>query len=367
MHSRRFFVVGGIVFGLLMQGMVWATPTVAQADAAARKALELKQYAAVVKAYEVVDVKELNDVAHYRLAIAQQRLGKTDEARKALGQALKLNPKGTFASSPERLAQLTQAITLNIVQQTFPQQVLPEPSDPVMVNPSVLTDTPPSKALSTLDETVPTMVDAPPGATASPAPAASAVVMRPAALGASAQETAIFTTTYSGGLLALLVTVTLALVLKLQRVRAQNKRLENERRGELEVLSRYKRVNQIRSESDVADLVVLRDEVIKIMGLIKTAGTTDSLLFSALDNLQPLVEMEIGRNHFRMSRDPSVLVPADQGVLATVEHLQGAPMNLDGVDSEEVLRWFRNGGVRLEKSLQSNQLDRSAPVQRYAA
>lgn len=103
--------------------------------------------------------------------------------------------------------------------------------------------------------------------------------------------------------------------------------------------------------SDVGDLVALRNELTKMRELILAAGSADSLLLNAITALEPVVEMEIGRNHFRLHRNPGALVAADREKLASVMQLERMPMNLDAAEPEAVMSYISTEADRFLNTL----------------
>jgi hypothetical protein len=106
------------------------------ADAAARSALEAKDYVKVVATYEPFCGNELSAAALYRLAIAYQKLGNPRSAKASLDQALVLNPSGTFASSLQRLETLRNDIGPIPVEAVFtpaPSKDEPNPPPPAVI------------------------------------------------------------------------------------------------------------------------------------------------------------------------------------------------------------------------------------------
>ncbi len=81
----------------------------------ARQALAHRQYLRVIEIYKptLAVGQALGDAAHYRRAIAFNQLGRPLEAWDALTRALAVNPAGTFATTPARLAELRSSILSN--------------------------------------------------------------------------------------------------------------------------------------------------------------------------------------------------------------------------------------------------------------
>lgn len=97
----------------LFIGLSWlcqSPATAADVDDAARAALAERRYAEVVSIYEARPERARSALDRYRLAIAHQALKQPLEAWSHLQAAKGLDPRGSFASSPPRLAALSSAI-----------------------------------------------------------------------------------------------------------------------------------------------------------------------------------------------------------------------------------------------------------------
>lgn len=97
--------------------LAWALLTAgahakADPDETARTALAQRRFDTVIAVYAapLAEGQVLRDVAYYRLAIAHNALDQPMEAWRNLQAALGQNNAGTFASSPARLAALSEAI-----------------------------------------------------------------------------------------------------------------------------------------------------------------------------------------------------------------------------------------------------------------
>lgn len=404
-----------MVAALLCATSAWAASTVAQADVAARKALSLSQYSAVVKSYDGFEASELNEQSFYRLAIAQQRLGLSFEAKKSLDQALAKNPSGSFASSPERLALLKDDIQNGLVRIASAPGV-PELGEKLIVEAKTLAVSVAVDAASPVAAVSGPAAVAVPVEVAATAPVAAVPVVTDSSLISQAQapiNTTLFLPVSSTNLAASTAVFFLTLILggaagwslkKIQagktiaqletditfgRAAAQTEKssllawageeVKNSRdevlaesglivkqlsqtlqSAELTVEQQRQKVVALQGEvdilkskpvSDVGDLVALRNELIKMRELIAVADTTDSLLYRAIDALEPVVAMEIGRNHFRLSRDPGVLVASDREKLASVMQLEPTPMNLDGAEPQAVMGYVSSAPDRFLKAL----------------
>lgn len=104
----RLLVIAGSLLAALS-----AAAQAAGEDEAARRALAAHDYDQVIRVYSSAEAsaKPLTDMARYRLAIAHSKTQNPIAAWNQLQQALELNPKGTFASTPARLADLQASIT----------------------------------------------------------------------------------------------------------------------------------------------------------------------------------------------------------------------------------------------------------------
>jgi hypothetical protein len=377
----------GVLCGAFVCASAWSAPSVEYADGVARKALELKQYADVAKAYIGLAPQELNDQSFYRMAIAQQRLGNSAEAQRALDQALKRNPQGSFASTPERLAQLKQDIAKGLAAKTpfqsaaqTPAQAPPPHAAPASGEASPFKDIALKGAVVEAAMSSPeaaTPASAAPAvaipATAAPATPASAAV-EPAAPMTAAQKPAVaapaqapVTTPQSNvsdltgirSALIVLALVVLLVVAALMLLSYRKIRMIGVTADSSLALAEsfHNQINDLVNQraqpvSDVGDLVSLRGEIVKMKELIEAAGTTGSVLYKSLVKLEPIVEMEIGRNHFRRRHDTQALTLADQKVLDSVKHLEDAPLTLDRADPNDLLTFMFGGRERLLTKLE---------------
>lgn len=341
MRNSHKYILIGLVAGAFFSGQSWATPATDQADGTARKALELKQYTEVLRAYSGIAPQDLNDQSFYRLAIAQQRLGNAADARNSLAMALKLNPKGSFASSPERLAQLQTAINDGLAASATIEPAkaeLPAPT-PAAAASSVVTPPPSSSPNVQVSDVKPVSIPM--------VPDRSQKTLNSGDIAPVIWLTAIF-------LILLLVSFVAGLAissarkLKAMRVTAENSLAVNKSLSkQIEGLM----INHAKPVSDVGNLVALREEVLKVRRLIAAAGTENSALDKALEKLEPMVVMEIGRNHFRSNRDPASLTTADQMSLESVAKLEPAAMLLDAADPEAVMGYLYGGPGRFAAAL----------------
>ncbi|NQW94513.1 MAG: hypothetical protein HQ446_10880 [Polaromonas sp.] len=283
----------GMVSGLLICSTAWSALDPVQADSVARKALALKQYTDVVKAYDGVTPQSLSDQALYRLAIAQQRLGNTLEAEKSLSLALKLNPKGTFASSPYRLASLQQEISKSLpAAPAGPVAAVVAGKAVTLLEPSVLAS---AQAINaSIPKNQPTATQAP------AAPPAGRVLAEP---DTAARVTGILFWVVLALLIALagMSFVMWKLLYSMRVANADNHELATTMKNQLDELA----VIYNRPAAKVGSLVALRDEIASMRTLLSAAQRQDSDLSVLLNKLEPLVEMEIGRHLFRMDARPT--------------------------------------------------------------
>lgn len=408
----RLRFCGGQLVSLLATALLvsaaWAAPSAGQADIAARKALELKQYGDVIKAYEGVDNQSLTEQALYRLAISYQRTGNAAAALNALDQALVKNPTGSFASTPARLASLRESINNALAKDSLAIVATKTAASAPSSSPAVLVAQPvePIEPIKPIKPVALGAVDvvgvAPPVAAvpAPPAPEEPKFVAKVRDVQAaqplkspadSPKESSMLT--YFVWLVSFLLVAAgvVAIVIRQNSVLKGLKQLSRDgdaalelyntsaadaltTKGQLavaeealeqtlqclqarEVMSDddQSRIAELNSElavfkskpvSDVGDLVALRNELIKMRELIITAGTHNSLLFQAVETLEPLVAMEIGRNHFRLNRDVQMLVGADRDKLRAVLNLEPLPMGLDAADPRKVMSYITGGKER---------------------
>lgn len=339
MRNSHKYILIGLVAGAFFSGQSWATPATDQADGTARKALELKQYTEVLRAYSGIAPQDLNDQSFYRLAIAQQRLGNAADARNSLAMALKLNPKGSFASSPERLAQLQTAINDGLAASATIEPAkaeLPAPT-PAAAASSVVAPLPSSTPNVQVPDVKPVSIPM--------VPDRSQKTPNSGDIASDIWLTALIllVVSFVAGL-----AISTAMKLKAMRVTAENSLAVNKSLSrQIEGLM----INHAKPVSDVGNLVALREEVLKVRRLIAAAGTENSALDKALEKLEPLVVMEIGRNHFRSNRDPASLTPADQMSLESVAKLEPAAMRLDAADPEAVMGYLYGGPGRFAAAL----------------
>lgn len=430
---RKRFSNGGLAVAaaLLCVSAVWAAPSIAQADSAARKAFELKQYSVVVKSYEDVDPLLLSEHSFYRLAIAHQRMGNSVEAKKALDQAMAKNPTGLFASSPARLELLQLDIQRGIAksaQVIYPNEPMGRAILGTLAAGASKTVLPTELAITVASEhpTIATVAPVVPAVTTAPLALALKVALGdPADKPSVPVHGLVDVNAYLGSIALGLLAALVFSLCKAHRVRGKmrdvvvqcnlltsqiseleagaaqhvaaissakteaesayaqaNKDFKTEvelvkvkaneavkhiaqnlHHVEITSEARQLQVALLKSElaewnllkskpvSDVGDLVALRNELTKLRELIVAAGTTDSLLFKAIRTLEPVVEMEIGRNHFRLSRDASVLVSYDRKKLASVMQLEPTPMSLDAAEPQEVMSYISSRSDRFLSAL----------------
>lgn len=420
---------------LALASGAWAAATIAQADGDARKALELKQYSAVVKSYDGVEPQLLTAQAFYRLAIAHQRLGQSVQAQSMLVKALEKNPAGSFTSSPARLELLRSDIQNGIANAnakaadaaiggasaSATTEELPVVAATALVAPAVLIPTASAPVVKVTDPVLASM-EAATAPKQLPVAVASFVAASPTVKALQLVNTdtpsfffpltktfILYTGLASGSLLGLIWLVfglqkkkfvaqindlqeaSLQALMSMKKThegiyaqmgenfrdemkafeaeQARAKLLMNsilqasydvgftseERRQHIGALEFELETIKSKPVSDVGSLVALRDELTKMRDLISAAGTTHSLLFSAISTLEPVVQMEIGRNHFRLNRNPCALVNADREKLATVMHLEPTPMNLDAAEPCEVMSYISSGPSRFLNALGLNE------------
>ncbi len=105
----------------------------AEPDEQARKALAQGDYARVIALYgpAIAAGRNLSDMAHYRLSIAQQKAGDSVAAWKHLRAALELNAAGTFASSASRLSDHRASILAGCEKLNVPgcEEAAPKPQE----------------------------------------------------------------------------------------------------------------------------------------------------------------------------------------------------------------------------------------------
>lgn len=285
-----------------------------EADAIARKALEQKQYSQVLAAYQAVPLDRLSDKSHYRMAIAFLRLGNFSAASDSLKAALKLNPSGSFASSPERVSALKTDIQKGLESEAVVLAVSAEPVVSIAVaSTSVATQSasvPPLGSSTAATVSSPTVAPLEPVAAAPEPPARKTPVVL-----------AVNEPVADGPVWVPMAGVGVALTALV---------------GALYIS--HKRKNKI-----VSRMESLRDQVASFLNEMEGAGgnVPDVALYAPLSKLLPLLEREIGRSHYRRSGQLAALNSDDRQTAKLMDGLQKSPLRLATASPEQILRLFQ--------------------------
>lgn len=269
---------------ILLAGLVWGAASLAvpllppqepaSVITAARAALERRDYEAVIKVYAPYPAEALQAASLYRLAIAHQKLGEFEKAMAMLERATTLNPNGTFASSPERLAALRQDIVSGL------------PAKPVAPVAAALAVSAPEAAVAPAPAAVVTTPivtpELPPVTSAAAVVVAPAAPTQPTVVTPKQPETwnypAYLPLLVFGGLLLLVVGVFIAHTKKNKSALA---------------------TASVTEITDVTDdrkqFTAFRDQAAMLIAGFEEMGQTDVAIYLALKRLLPLIEREVGR------------------------------------------------------------------------
>jgi len=294
----------------------------ASTENAARVALAKGEYAKVLEVYEplITAGKPLTDVAHYRLAIAGSRLGQGRAAWLHLAEALTLNPQGSFATSPAKVADLRAAILAACESQGMSQCTQPASARPNSTLPS------PAAVRASSVATAPT---APPSSPvhASTAPVASGARVEPVVAirtANAASHAAKPSDSVARGNVFLPVAGILGWTLVA---------------GWLLLRYRHRRV----AGTDV--LEALQDSTAKLLHRLAAARADNTALYRQLQALLPLLEQEVGRTQFRATGTTRKLTDEDQKAVSWAHHLTREPLDVLTASSHEIQALFQRRAV----------------------
>jgi hypothetical protein len=286
-------------------------PETAPAVTAARQALERRDYARVIAIYRPYDVNALAANSLYRLAIAYQKTGEFDLANVMLKRATTLNPKGTFASSPERLAVLRQDIANSL--------------------PNIL---PVGSALAASDA------------------GNAAVASTHVAVTRSEGDIKNGLSKWSDFLLAphfVIAVGALCLIFAIFAVIAGFIYLQkwlSKKSSEKKTSSKKSSGNTVSVVTDVTDdrlqLKAFRDQTALLIAGFEAAGQTDAAMYVALMRLLPLVEREVGRSHISAGNTPTALTSNEREFLTALPKI---PLKLSVTSPLQIQQLFQ--GPRL--------------------
>lgn len=284
-------------------------------DAAAARALGKQEFAEVVRIYASTDTAQLDDRALYRLAIAEFRLGNQSLAASYLDRALRLNPKGSFASSPERLIAWQKDIGPAAPESTPVAEVVSAAAAPTASAPAKEPESPVSTAPVAVEPKAASATGEIEGMFAD----AGAYVKRSAAdvdLKVLPRWMAIWLAMLAMGFLVWLP-------LKYWRSGAPARQERNLHRKLFERLQEF------------------RVEAGQIHGAVQEAGRTDSDLHAALSVLLKALDGEIGRSCYFGNGREDLLVQADAETLEVIKRLRPGPMKLSSATGAQVKALFQ--------------------------
>lgn len=315
---KRVLILGLLALGL--SGEVLAQQS--ETDAAAARALGKQEFAEVVRLYAGTDTAQLDDRALYRLAIAEFRLGNQPLAASYLDRALRLNPKGSFASSPERLRAWQKDIGPVVPQAASAPAPIPEATpatDPVAPAPAVAASEP-AKTPAVTEQVAPATVSS----------------VQPVAEEREGWAERIFG---NAELLSFVANVDVVETLKLLvaliggaafllflRAWVNGKEARHERQLHRKL---FERLQEFRVEAG------------QIHGAIQAAGRTDTDIHAALSVLLKALDGEIGRSFYFASGKEDLLVPADAETLEVIQRLRPGPMRLSSASGAQVKALFQ--------------------------
>lgn len=294
----------------------------ASEDAAARVALARGDYQGVVEAYSSRPDTSLNDKALYRLSIALHKLGVSKAAAALLARAEMINPKGTFASSPERLKSWKKEINDAAAAATSDSKELAIPSWPG----GVTTGTPVAAAPDVPPTSLPAVsLVAPvsaPAAAASEAVVQAQKVVTPKVVASSDR--------LDPRILPIAVAFPLILVTLLgwyllRRQKASPAVLERVRQAQLQ-----------------GQLEVVRDEMADLIGRLVAGKAENTEIFGSLRAVMPVIEREIGRARYMATTDDGLLAHDDAEAAKLMERLNKAPLKLSETSGSDVAALFQS-------------------------
>ena len=264
------------------------------------------------------------------MAIANQKEGQTELAQSFLRQALVLNPKGSFASSPERL-------------NAFKAELSAKPAA------AVAAVTPPAVAASEAAPTSVALADVAPAvmpavsvAAATPTqvvevaiPLAPPVVVEPQvradkpSMSVGWREILLFVASLM--VASLISSFLLALI---------NRRMELKRKAKVAVLAGSEEPASATNPDPLLTLV--RDESARLMQQLESGNATDSELYAALAKLLPVIEREAGRARYRTTGEAQALAQDDQQAVAALRQLEKVPLRLSEARPGDVAALFQS-------------------------
>lgn len=267
-------------------------------DSLARQALASNNYGAVVAAYAGAEQTSLSDVALYRLAIAEFKLGRPVPATELFARALALNPSGTFASSPERLQSWKLTFAQAATQKVSSSDPVPSdsPLAPV-ISPHSSAKT---QSTKTLDSVAP--------------------LEKP-----NEQTQAI------GFRVLLVFSVFVLFVIFFAFPYFKSGR-------------RY--VSFVHSSDGLLDkqLVAARDAMGALLKSIEAGQGQGTELYAILKQTLPVIEREVGRHRYFAFHDDGSLQVDDADVLRSIERLKKQPMRLSNARGVDVAALFQASG-----------------------
>ena len=317
MKRRIFRQLGAAAIAFSAVTAIAAEASLATAHNAARQALASQNYAAVISAYD--GILNLTPAAKYRLAIAHSRTGDPVKAHLLLRDALADDPKGTFASSPQRLQTFADSLLLACEEMAFPGCQKPEPpaqsSEPER-SASSAESAPPGADSASPDVSTGSSIStpAPPAVDTAPpvvAPIANADVAHPVEQ-AESQSAASWTMAVATVASVFFLTL-FVLVIRARKVK-----------------------NKL--PDGLASLQSLHSAAKKQLEVLPPSCA----LAQSLQNLMPHLEREVGRAFLTKNGDPSRLTRSDAAVHAVRERFKGRPISVADATPEEVAALFQS-------------------------
>lgn len=291
----------------------------------ARKALAAQDYKGVITAYS--GYSELTPIANYRLAIAMSKTGDSVKAYELYLAAINADPKGTFASSPQRLQSFKEGLLAACEEDGAPAckrpekpvQALAEVAAPIaVVKPQPIQEQAEPKAniplpLANATATTTPSVVVPAMVVAQPPPSTPVDVAPGVATGTPSAVYEVETAYFLLGA-ALLLTVLTILAFKLKRKPAPD--------AVTNLLEATQNLHQV-VKSHLAML------------------PENALLHQKLKALEPLLEQEVGRAYLAKFNDPSKLVAKDAIAHEMQERYKGKPILISQASPDEVTALFQ--------------------------
>lgn len=291
-------------------------PRVDPVEDAARTALATKDYRTVVDLYTPhIGGDRLTALGHYRYAIAAKNLGLFPEADSNLKKAISIAPSGDFASDPSRLqslqAQIAEGCSTTPCEGSFPvalasEQPTPDGSQAATQQTAIATSEAP-EVVPTAPTTAPVSQDA---QTSNRAPRTQEVPR-----GAGGMQYGLIATLVSAASIFFIFCFVL--------------------------IKRTSKAHSTSNERAFTELKALGAQLTKVIGYIEAADMHSSLHLRLVE-LEELIALEVGRQHYRQAGQAHSLTESDRAQLAVFLNLQSDPPDARVATPDEIEAAFRS-------------------------